>query len=461
MKNYLIATLLIICGLHFSGCSGVGKNGNAETKPASKNAVKLTKKPPVDEMFLMASVANKTQLYGDHQGGFSGYIDKTGKVVLDMRKGIEWGVDKYVPIGFGKEKYFLQLLPFSEGMAGVILMDELKTDDSEYGHKVYGFIDKSGNLAVQPKYDAVLGFSEGLAGVLYLKKWGFVDQSGTEVVPPKFYGVSSFRDGLAIVRDENENCGYIDKTGKQVIDIKYKAASDFSDGLAVVEKEDGFFLIDKTGKETLKLADAKGVGAKKSFDGIERPGDRYLSFTSVSTDYLFPFRDGLLSIYRAENNYAFVGSDGAVKFPVASPYLEWFGVSSEGIVPVVYSNAETERLKSNFGEDKVSGNLECNFIDSEGKSAFRVDGWIQPFSEGLAGVKRAIKDVPSEKWQWEFINTKFETAIPAKFENVSPFEGGVAWVKVAADTPGFESFKDTNWQGYIDTTGKPIAVQWP
>ncbi|ECH5021687.1 WG repeat-containing protein, partial [Campylobacter coli] len=50
----------------------------------------------------------------------------------------------------------------------------------------WGFIDKSGKIVIEPKFDGVGNFSEGLAGVELNGKWGFIDKSGKIVIEPKF-----------------------------------------------------------------------------------------------------------------------------------------------------------------------------------------------------------------------------------------------------------------------------------
>ncbi|EIA4394558.1 WG repeat-containing protein, partial [Campylobacter coli] len=50
----------------------------------------------------------------------------------------------------------------------------------------YGFIDKNGEFAIEPKFDYVWSFWEGLAGVKLNGKWGFIDKSGKIVIEPIF-----------------------------------------------------------------------------------------------------------------------------------------------------------------------------------------------------------------------------------------------------------------------------------
>ena len=75
---------------------------------------------------------------------------------------------------------------------------------------------------------------------------GVMEQTGKFVINPQFDGVSSFSDGLAGVRigdDMTGKWGYIDKQGRMVINPQFDRASGFTEGLAAVRIGD-----DKTGK---------------------------------------------------------------------------------------------------------------------------------------------------------------------------------------------------------------------
>ena len=64
----------------------------------------------------------------------------------------------------------------------------------------YGFIDKSGKVVIEPQFDNVSAFSEGLAKVEKDDKWGFIDKNGKVVVEPQFDDAEPFSEGLAKVR---------------------------------------------------------------------------------------------------------------------------------------------------------------------------------------------------------------------------------------------------------------------
>jgi len=48
-------------------------------------------------------------------------------------------------------------------------------------------------------------------------RYGYIDKTGNYVIEPKFYGAESFSEGLALVYEKNKGEGFIDKTGEYVI----------------------------------------------------------------------------------------------------------------------------------------------------------------------------------------------------------------------------------------------------
>jgi hypothetical protein len=141
-----------------------------------------------------------------------GYIDKTGKIMIDT---------KYDDAG-----------EFSEGLAPVrILADEKYTDITGASHYLtegahdfkgirgrWAFIDRTGRIIIEPKFDEALPFTEGLAAVCIGNpnfnkgKWGFIDTSGNYVMDPQFAGAGDFKHGLATARIPGWT-GFINKAG--------------------------------------------------------------------------------------------------------------------------------------------------------------------------------------------------------------------------------------------------------
>jgi len=97
----------------------------------------------------------------------------------------------------------------------------------------YGFMDRRGRIAIQPLFDRVRLFSEGMAVVAIGGKYGYIDTRGSVIVPPKFEDAASFSEGLAAV-EVGKKWGYVDKSGKYAIHPQFDEAGNFESGLAPV-----------------------------------------------------------------------------------------------------------------------------------------------------------------------------------------------------------------------------------
>jgi hypothetical protein len=155
--------------------------------------------------------------------------------------------------------------PFKEGLARVNVGGtyEASEEDEDLGRIGYGlgpeggqwgFVDETGKIVIELKYDYVRNFSKGLAKVRLNRKRGFVDKEGNEVIELKYDWARNFSEGLAGVK-LGDKMGYIDKTGKIVIELKYDYVDDFEKGLAVVKLGDKKGLVTREGKELLLTED--------------------------------------------------------------------------------------------------------------------------------------------------------------------------------------------------------------
>jgi len=122
----------------------------------------------------------------------SGYIDKTGKFVIEMDED-RWGGD------------------FHDGIAKVVTP-----------HQTY-FIDKTGKkvFELDEKYKYAEDYSEGTwlvnDGEHHM---GFIDNTGKTIVPCKYYAYTPFSEGLAMVQDkQNGRYGFVDKEGKSTFEF--------------------------------------------------------------------------------------------------------------------------------------------------------------------------------------------------------------------------------------------------
>src|SRR5688500_8297711 len=152
---------------------------------------------------------------------------------------------------------------FSEGLLSVYSPE----------NDAHGYVDKSWEFVIQPKFSGAGPFSEGLARVAVIEdemeKLAFIDKKGNFVIPPTFNtdydfrrNSSNFSEGLAAVteglnpsRTRESTYVYIDKLGQIVLATEFFYAGEFQDGLATVYSAEtnrwGF--IDKTGEVVIPV----------------------------------------------------------------------------------------------------------------------------------------------------------------------------------------------------------------
>lgn len=183
---------------------------------------------------------------------------------------------------------------FSEGLASVRSHDE-KT----------GYVDRKGVLVLPFKYDSGRDFSEGVAPVAVGDKWGYIDSSGQWLLEPQFAEAYPFHAGVAIVQDDHRSLRLISRTGNTLHRIEgysWVSSTGFNEhGLAVVETR---------GVEQFVHVDGRAMPVPP---GVQVQGPmvegRLAASTRVGTDTLY----GLMTL------------DGAWAVAPSWESLEWKG----------------------------------------------------------------------------------------------------------------------------------------
>ena len=121
-------------------------------------------------------------------------------------------------------------------------------------------------------------FNNGLAPFKANDKYGFIDKKGNIVIEPTYTLARNFKDGLALVCKQENECGYINNKNKAIIDYKYDINlynkedenkifdSKVKDGLLIVDKESKKALFNTKGKQLTKFKYIKEIHLSK--DGI-------------------------------------------------------------------------------------------------------------------------------------------------------------------------------------------------
>lgn len=152
------------------------------------------------------------EFQGDSQGVV--IIDTAGRRVGRFRHGREMG-------------------SFSSGLAPALNLPATEREQA-----LWGYVDRSGEWAVPPRYAKAADFSEGMAHVSDVAgeghRHGFVSPSGKLAIPLSFIWAGDFWNGYAPVCLKRGRCGFIDKTGKPAVKLEHDAAVGAMGGLFLV-----------------------------------------------------------------------------------------------------------------------------------------------------------------------------------------------------------------------------------
>lgn len=326
--------------------------------------------------------------------GLWGYVDRTGKVVIEPKYESEAYFSDGVAIV--RHRPDAEAAAQAEPAGGTVAIPQRPRDSK------WEIIDTSGKTLAEPplrRYAQSGAFSEGLAaisgrdGVESHDVHGYIDKAGRVVIKPQFYKAGYFREGLADACVFIDRCGLIDRTGKFVVPPVYERVRSFSEGLALVITPGGrarFF--DKGGEVVIALP----------------PSSR------VSTD----FSEGLAAVAKGgSDKYGYIDKTGQFRI---QPEFEGAGPFSEGLAPV-----------------KTNGRW--GYVDREGRFVIAPQfaaAW--PFNEGLAP---AYTCEPSPRNQepngcgYGYIDKTGRFVVEQRFWYVGPFRDGVAYVTTRDSEP--------------------------
>jgi len=312
----------------------------------------------------------------------------------------------------------------------------------------WGYVDRSGHVAITPRFERADRFSDGLAAVQDGAVQGYVDATGKIALVPEFAPVGvihrPFSSGLAVVR-VGQRYGYMDRTGKLAIPARYATADDFSEGFAMACDTDGCGYIQPNGRGAVGygfmasgpvkggvacISLAMGMGrqrvALRQPDGTAIPGE-WEGCGNMS--------EGLIAV-RLGGQWGFIDARGR---GVIQPRFERAGDFSGGLAPVTL---ETGR---------------CGYVDRTGVLAIPARFHAcHRFSDGLARVDLAEDAFDGERVAFIDRTGKMVVIGPEAsppFDSAEDFENGLAAVG-AGGAPHLAG--NGTWLGYVDTSGRYV-----
>ncbi len=417
-------------------------------------------------ILMIASCNEKKQfdgyLYPIRENGLYGFIDSVGNRII--------------------EPEFLWVSTFHNGLAMVVVDTIYRVVPDSMAYEVgerdtiinvyrmyakYGYIDKSGEFAIEPKFISYVNmpdigfvvkdmddcsnalyrhsFRNGRAMFSDTTTWkdGYIDTEGNIAIEPKYYYSEPFSEGLAVVSDavteplytnkacitpSRLRCAYLDTLGNAVTEFKYESLTTFRSGRGIGKYK-------KINKETIDIEDTTIVYETYSIPQllINRDGKEirklnynydYYGFSkngiSVSSDGFF-YR----SFVGKENiSYYFIDINGDFLEPLKglSDYqLDSLGKSND-IIQVLPENANISSATifndgfAGITPDKKHWFIIDKHLIIHGYGEESIYDGFRAFNNGLAAVKKNGK--------WGFINKKIKEQIPCKYDScgiVYPF----------------------------------------
>lgn len=346
----------------------------------------------------------------------------------------KWGfIDKSGE--FAVESKYCGVLPFSCGLAAFTASpvpdaraDFGRAETNQINGKdsgLFGYLDLGGKIAISPRFRSVRNFREGLAGVEIDGKWGFIHTDGKIAVEPRFPVVYDFKDGIARVHLHggyfNHECGFIDDAGKFVIEPRFDTCRDFSEGLAAASINDN----DKVGY-------------------IDRNG----TFVIQPQFYQgFDFRDGVAHVI-SHGRPSLIDKTGRIlyQYEECGAWTDDDGFT-DGIVRV-HDMRDPHHPRPRYVDMKLRPIIEDPSLMA-----------VHKFSEGLGEVYRRVRSDHSGMVDslHGYVGMFGEVKIEPQFDSASLFRNGLARVALRVpndDLRGLHGYKYC----FIDKGGQ-IAIE--
>lgn len=374
----------------------------------------------------LAKVIIKVDSVGYHPVTY--YINKTGKIVNELPSqffsdGLFFNGNSYIDKS-GKVLFYCNLEytsnEFKEGLVAVRM-----------GFK-QGYIDKTGNIKIEPKFEEANGFSQGIASVRVGIKWGYINKNGEMIIKPQFDEVKDFNNGMGYVR-LGKKWRYINNVGELSTLRVFFYTEELKEGLTMIHIYDDtvghLSITDHLNKEGKVTPESKIYYGCAFSDGkvcINLSFDNW-KWGEINSDkeIIFDQKHYLEKVYKNDlqciNCYYesyFINKDGKI--------------SSNAIKPDFCEELKSIRVGNKYGSSDKTGNIKI-----KPKYDFEIR-----FCNDLAAMCIDGK--------WGYINKSGKIIIKPKFKQAYNFSDGMAWVVK-------DDYKNSS--GYIDKSGEIVIKE--
>ena len=296
----------------------------------------------------------------------------------------------------------------------------------------FGYITKTGEWHIQPKFKVAKSFSGDFAIALEGKKVGFINRKGEWVIQPTYDKAKDFDSGNAVVL-KDKRWFYINTKGEEVLTgVTTDKIYDFKDGIAFIKQGDKIGLIDASG--TVVTA------------------PRFPKIKKFQNGYAKVFENEKWGLIDTKGNYfvkpEYSGISNVFNGNVVAKKGELHGVLVSGKFKVVSGAQKIWDFSKNSSITYAKKDDKIGFIDVKGN-------WIiEPVYDKVRGFKNGLAPVCKDK-KWGYVNEAGEVVIPLEYRDAEVFSNdGLAPVK-SVKLWGFVNRKGEQVieQKYVITTG--------
>ena len=310
-----------------------------------------------------------------------------------------WGLlfDRYMVKSYSTQtieqfKIDYPSFPFKNKITNELLMSGIHFYKYKMDTK-WGFISEEGTYCIEPKYDFVDEFSEGLAVINLEGKVGYITKSADLKIKPQFDDGFSFENGFAVI-ELNGLFGLINRSGEYIVNPIYDDLGNVNDGLFYFEKNEKIGFFNTIGEEVIfaQYSDVKSFKNKLAI--VERNGKygvidtngntkieiKYNSIKLIKGNQFIVHQDSLLSVITDTNeivlpfefDYIGLESDGFVLVEKGSQFNYWDVVTEQLLSEVWFENYAEHRIMALFtnGFAKIKTNKGYNFINRNAEFVF-------------------------------------------------------------------------------------------
>ncbi|MBL8993928.1 MAG: WG repeat-containing protein [Spirochaetia bacterium] len=310
-----------------------------------------------------------------------------------------------------------------------------------------GLLSSNGEKKISPSYNWIYAPSEGISmtrlGTTQPFLFGFVDLGGRIIASPRFDEASSFRSGYAVV-GSNGRYGFMNPKGEIFPEILYDGIRYFSEGRVAVKRGYKWGYLDETLKELVSPSFDLVYAFTNGFAIVNAQGKYGILAPSGELaipprfDKVVPLSGGLYWNVQEDEKWGLLDQKGRIlipaKYDLVIPSLgdRWlvreknrWGYLDETGVEVIEPRFEWASLFQEglavFRENKGHG-----FIDKRGNVVVspRFEE-ATPFCEGRARVRMGKK--------WGFSDRNGEVGIKAEYDEAMNFWQGMALVNTGGE----------------------------